>query len=115
MINKRITLLATLVLCGIYTFAADIIETEVAVIGGGSAGFGAAWSAAHVGAKVVLIEKEGSLGGNSTLGGVNNWEPGIGGTGVVYRLYKQMKKIPNAIGIYDHRRHCSWQKRERSD
>jgi len=92
------------------TFAADVIETDVAVIGGGSAGFGAAWSAAHVGAKVVLIEKEGALGGTSTLGGVNNWEPGIGGTGVVYRLYSEMRKIPDAIGIYEHRRHCSWPK-----
>ncbi len=108
---KRAVLAAVTVLaaagCG---WAADVIEADVAVIGGGSAGFGAAWSAAHVGASVVLIERQGALGGTSTLGGVNNWEPGIGGTGVAYRVYREMRKIPDAIGIYEHRRHCSWPK-----
>ncbi|MDA3923865.1 MAG: FAD-dependent oxidoreductase [Kiritimatiellae bacterium] len=108
--DKRIYTISALVFTCLCASAAQTIEADVAVIGGGSAGFGAAWSAAHVGAKVVLIEKEGSLGGNSTLGGVNNWEPGIGGTGVCYRIYREMRKIPNAIGIYEHSRHCSWPK-----
>ena len=55
--------------------AAETIAADVAVVGGGSAGFAAALSAAELGSSVVLIEKERALGGASTLGGVNNWEP----------------------------------------
>ena len=83
---------------------------DVAVVGGGSAGFGAAWSAAHLGSTVVLVEREAMLGGTSTLGGVNNWEPGIGGTGVPYRVYQRLRQIPGAAGVYRFDRHLSWRK-----
>ena len=86
------------------------IEADVAVIGGGSAGFSAAWSAAYLGSSVVLVEKESALGGTSTLGGVNNWEPVMGATGVPYRVYQRLEKIPKAAGVYRIDRHCSWKK-----
>lgn len=86
------------------------LEVDVAVVGGGSAGFGAAWSAAHLGSTVVLVEKESMLGGTSTLGGVNNWEPGMGGTGVPYRVYQRLAQIPGAAGVYRFDRHLSWKK-----
>ncbi len=46
--------------------AAMIAKTDVLVIGGGPAGLGAAVGAAKTGAKVILIERYGFLGGNAT-------------------------------------------------
>jgi len=43
-------------------------ETDVAVVGGGPAGFAAAVAAARAGAKVALVERYGSLGGLFTNG-----------------------------------------------
>jgi len=44
------------------------LSYEVAVIGGGPAGLSAAITAARAGRKVILLEKNGYLGGNATLG-----------------------------------------------
>ncbi len=44
------------------------LNTEIAVIGGGPAGLSAAITAARMGKKVLIIEKNGFLGGNATLG-----------------------------------------------
>src|SRR5438874_3833803 len=41
-------------------------DTDVLVVGGGPAGLGAALGAAQAGAKVVLAERYGFLGGNAT-------------------------------------------------
>lgn len=46
---------------------------DVAVIGGGPSGFGAALGAAHEGASVILIERHPMLGGMGTAGLVNNF------------------------------------------
>lgn len=46
--------------------AAVAAETDVLVVGGGPAGIGAAVGAAHAGARVVLAERYGFLGGNAT-------------------------------------------------
>lgn len=46
-------------------------ETDVLVVGGGTAGVFAAISAAKSGASVLLIEKNSALGGTMTIGGVN--------------------------------------------
>ncbi len=45
-----------------------VMETEVLVIGGGSAGFGAAVAAARNGADTILIDRAGMLGGMATAG-----------------------------------------------
>ncbi|MEK3731646.1 flavocytochrome c [Paenibacillus sp. FSL M8-0334] len=52
-------------------------DTEVVVIGGGGAGLAAAVSAAENGAKVILIEKSPSLGGNTLRSGgeFNSYDP----------------------------------------
>ena len=42
-------------------------NTDVLVVGGGSAGFGAAVAAVDAGAEVVLVERYGFLGGNATV------------------------------------------------
>jgi len=41
-------------------------QTDVLVVGGGPAGFGAAVGAAQAGAKVILAERYGFMGGNAT-------------------------------------------------
>jgi len=40
--------------------------------------------------QVILVEKNSILGGTSTIGGVNTWEPGVGGNGVHHRLSKTL-------------------------
>lgn len=79
----------------------DTHETDILIIGGGSGGFGAAIRAARhfPGAKILLIDTLHQLGGTSTAGGVNNWEPGIGGPGVHYELYERLSRQPQAIGV----------------
>ena len=84
-------------------------DFDLIVVGAGSGGFGAALAAARLGASVLLIEKSDSLGGNAARGGVNNWEPGVGGTGIPFDLYKRLKKTPQAAGIYKFGRHFAWQ------
>lgn len=68
---------------------------DVCVIGAGSGGFGAACSAARLGARVVLLEASPGVGGTSTWAGVNNWEPVAGGTGLCAELYERMRQIPD--------------------
>ena len=88
--------------------AAETMTADVAVVGGGSAGFAAAWSAATLGSRVVLIEKERMLGGTSTVGGVSSWEPAWGATGVPWRVYERLRRIPGAAGVYEFAHHCGW-------
>ncbi|MBR2527844.1 MAG: flavocytochrome c [Blautia sp.] len=45
-----------------------VIDTDIVVIGGGGAGMAAAASAAEAGAKVVVLDKMPTLGGNTRLG-----------------------------------------------
>ncbi|MGI6495884.1 MAG: FAD-dependent oxidoreductase [Kiritimatiellia bacterium] len=90
----------------------QVLEADVAVVGGGSAGFAAAWSAALLGSRVVLVEKEQALGGTSTIAGVNNWEPGMGGTGVPYRVYQRLSARPDACAPYVMAKHCMWPEKD---
>lgn len=48
-------------------------ETDILVVGGGPAGFGAALHAARAGSKVMLIEQYGSIGGVATSGIMSHW------------------------------------------
>ncbi len=75
------------------------INYDLAVIGGGSGGFGTALAAGRRGLRVLLIEQNNILGGTSTIGGVNTWEPGVGGPIFANELYERLSKIPDAIGI----------------
>lgn len=84
------------------------IRCELAVVGGGSGGFGAALAAARMGVDVVLVERADCLGGNSVRGGVNCWEMGAGGTGIPFDLYRRLKQRPGAAGIYSYGRHAAW-------
>jgi len=83
----------------------ETIRCELAVIGGGSGGFGAALAAARLGVAVVLVERSDRLGGNSVRGGVNIWEPGLGGTGFPFDIYRRLTREPKAVGIYSMARH----------
>ena len=85
-----------------------LLKTEICVIGGGSGGFAAALRAAQAGSKTILVEKEHMLGGNSTVCGVNCWEPVVGSAcGLPRELYQRMRQIPNGCGIYHYAKHLS--------
>lgn len=77
----------------------ETAQFDLIVVGGGSGGFGAALAAARRGLRVVLVESGPMLGGTSTLGGVNTWEPGIGGPGFPFELYERLRRQTNAIGV----------------
>ena len=48
----------------------DVLDVDVLVVGGGSAGHVAAIQAGRMGAKTVLLERNSQLGGTTTTGGV---------------------------------------------
>lgn len=83
-------------------------DFDLVVAGGGSGGFAAALASARRGLSVLLVERQSALGGTSTHAGVTGWEAGCGNTGIPFELYKRLKKIPHATGIYRLRRHCCW-------
>ncbi|MGE9294644.1 MAG: FAD-dependent oxidoreductase [Puniceicoccales bacterium] len=49
------------------------INTDCLIIGGGPAGYAAAWAAAHMGVKTVIAERYGFLGGMGTVAGLNSF------------------------------------------
>ena len=81
---------------------------DLAVIGAGSGGIGAALAGARAGLSVVLIEEADGIGGTAVRAGVNVWEPSVGGTGIPYEIYRRLKRIPNAVGVCSIGRHCLW-------
>lgn len=82
---------------------------DLVVIGAGSGGIGAALSAARLGLNVLLLERQDRIGGNAAQSGVSVWEMGVGGTGIPFDIYKRLKKIPAAVGIYHFYAHRKWQ------
>ena len=54
------------------------IHTDVLVLGSGPSGFAAAYSAAKNGAKVILVEQSGDVGGISTAGLMSHWTGSCG-------------------------------------
>jgi Thioredoxin reductase len=84
------------------------VECDVCIIGGGSAGIGAALASARRGLRTILVEKEAGIGGNAVLGGVHNWEPGVGGTAFPREIYDRMAKLPCAAGVWSIGRHWCW-------
>ena len=80
-------------------------EFDVVVCGGGPAGIGAAVASAESGAKTLLIEKFGFLGGMATAGLVNpmsefayNGNQVVGG--IAWRFAKRLESIGGAIIEY---------------
>lgn len=73
---------------------------DLAVIGAGSGGIGAALAGARLGLSVLLVERADTIGGTATRGGVHTWEPGVGGTGIPFEIYRRLKQILNAVGVY---------------
>ena len=55
------------------------LHTDVLVLGGGPAGFAAAYTAAKNGAKVILVEQGSDVGGASTSGLMSHWTGSCGG------------------------------------
>ncbi|MCY4483657.1 MAG: FAD-dependent oxidoreductase [Spirochaetaceae bacterium] len=85
-----------------------VSDCDLLVVGGGAGGFAAALAGARLGARTVLVEKSPTLGGNAVRCGVNCWEPGAGGTGIPYDLYRRLRARPDAVGIYSFGRHLCW-------
>lgn len=73
-------------------------STDILIVGGGSAGFGAAYRAVKSGAcSVTVVERNPGLGGTSTYGGVNCWEPGCSGNGVHHILADRLMRCNAAF------------------
>jgi FAD dependent oxidoreductase len=66
-------------------------EFDVVVLGGGPAGLAAAVSAARGGAKTLLVERYGFLGGMGTAGGVTNF------AGLYGRRHGQMQQLVHGV------------------
>ncbi|MFH1008630.1 MAG: FAD-dependent oxidoreductase [Candidatus Latescibacterota bacterium] len=84
------------------------MKCDCAVVGAGSGGIGAALAAARLGLHTVLVEKADRIGGTAVRRGVHCWEMGAGGTGIPFDIYRRLKRMPNAVGIYSIGRHFLW-------
>lgn len=85
-----------------------MLSCQLAVIGAGSAGCGAALAASRLGIDTVLVENYPRIGGISTFAGVNCYEPVAGATGISRLLFEEMRRNdPAGIGIYRMARHCA--------
>ena len=82
-------------------------EYDLAVVGAGSGGIGAAIAAARAGLSVLLIERHRQLGGTAGVAGVNDWAAVAGATGLAFEIYKRLKRLPNAVGVNSYARHVS--------
>ncbi len=71
------------------------LETDVCVVGAGSAGVAAAIAAGRHGARVVLVERQARLGGTGSNAYVANWEPGPG-CSIAREIFERMKAIDGA-------------------
>ena len=67
-----------------------IINTDILVLGLGSAGFSAVYCALQGGTSVVGVEQMPGPGGTSTFGGVNNWEPGVSFDGIHQEIAQRL-------------------------
>jgi hypothetical protein len=75
-------------------------ECDVAVVGGGIAGVSAALAAARSGAKVILVERFGVVGGNATVGGVASFCGETAGQGEAFDAILDGLQAFNAVAPY---------------
>jgi len=77
----------------------NTIDCEVAIIGAGSGGIGAAVGAAERGARTVVIDRAQLPGGVVAACWVHNWEPTCGNGPLTRRLWERMRAMP--LGAVD--------------
>ena len=79
-------------------------ECDVLVCGGGIAGIAAALASARKGAKVLLLEREFTLGGLATLGLVTIYLPLCDGMGnqIIYGISEELLKLSVKDGFEEH-------------
>ncbi len=70
------------------------IECDVCIVGCGSGGIGAAISAAELGTKTIVIDRNQIVGGTVTMSWVHSWEPNCGNPPLARRLWKRMRSYP---------------------
>jgi len=98
------------------------IKGDICIIGAGSGGVAAAYSAAKNAPDkvIVLVEAYSMLGGTSTVGGVNAWEPGVVGNSTLHKiLFDELYKSNDAVIDSYHRttarpRLCAWVEEDRT-
>jgi len=81
------------------------MHTDIAIIGAGSGGIGAALAAARQGARVLLVERAPTIGGTAVRAGVSTWEPVAGATGIPFEIYLRLRERPDAVACYSYGRH----------
>jgi hypothetical protein len=81
---------------------------DTVVAGAGSGGIGAALAASRQGRKVLLLEIAEGIGGTAARAGVSMWEPGAGGTGIPFDIYRALLPRREAVSVYSFGRHMSW-------
>ncbi len=77
---------------------------NLAIFGAGSGGIGAALAALRFNLSVAMIESSDVIGGTAVRSGVHIWEPCAGSTGLPFDIYRRLRQIPLAVGIYSHAR-----------
>ncbi len=83
-------------------------DYDIAIIGAGTGGIGASIAAARCGMRVALVERSGLIGGTAAWAGVNNWEPGVGGTGLPFEIYRRLLAIPDSVAVETCMEHICW-------
>ena len=85
-------------------------EYDVIVAGGGPAGCAAATASARLGAKTLLIEASGCLGGMATIGLVPAWTPYSDGEKIIYNGISEevFRKASKAIPFADVDKNSDW-------
>lgn len=76
----------------------NTVCTDVLVLGSGPSGFAAAYTAAKLGAKVILVEQNGDVGGISTSGLMSHWTGSCGSP-----LYVELLKRSAELNENEHK------------